>query len=213
MLTQRLDFTADLVVNELHHRGVDLVRLDTAEFPLGLQLVAHSPGPSGRWRTYLELPDRSVALSEVGSIWYRRPAHFAFDPSLSPTECAFARQEARMGFGGLLRSVDCVWVNHPERLVSAAHKPLQLQLATEEGLEIPKTLITNNPNAAVAFWKGAMVTSFTKPWVVLSSIGTKAVWCRSTPRESAGKISARWVEFGIRPACSSNTYPRSWSSG
>lgn len=57
------------------------------------------------------------------------------------------------GLRGTLASVDCVWVNHPENLVSAAHKPLQLQLATEQGLEIPKTLITNDPDAAVAFWK------------------------------------------------------------
>jgi glutathione synthase/RimK-type ligase-like ATP-grasp enzyme len=65
-----------------------------------------------------------------------------------------------MGLGRLLRSVDCLWVNHPENMVSADYKPYQLKVAGECGLEIPASLITNDSRAVLDFFercKGEMI--------------------------------------------------------
>jgi len=42
VLTQQLDFHADLVIAELNRRSIPVVRFDTADFPLRTTLIAHS---------------------------------------------------------------------------------------------------------------------------------------------------------------------------
>ena len=48
-------------------------------------------------------------------------------------DCTIER-EARAGVWGLLRTLECVWVNHPDAIREAAHKPHQLALAHRLGL-------------------------------------------------------------------------------
>lgn len=65
----------------------------------------------------------------------------------------FIEREARAGLWGLLRAIDGVWVNHPDTIREAAYKPRQLSLAHQLGLDIPQTLITNNPDAFRRFYQ------------------------------------------------------------
>ena len=51
-------------------------------------------------------------------------------------------------------------MNHPEREASADFKPYQLAVAAACGFQVPRTIITNDPNAARAFYDdldGALV--------------------------------------------------------
>jgi glutathione synthase/RimK-type ligase-like ATP-grasp enzyme len=149
VLTQQLDFHADMVIAELNRRSVPVVRFDTADFPLRATLIAHSQ--AGWWNGIITTDNRTIEFDQIASIWYRRPTPFELDPTLSPSGLQFASAEARMALGGLLRSVDCLWVNHPEKMVSADYKPYQLKVAGECGLEIPASLITNDPEAVLDF--------------------------------------------------------------
>jgi len=65
----------------------------------------------------------------------------------------FAEQEAKSTIMGLWEILDCVWVNHPERNRVAELKIKQLMVANEVGLEIPKTIITNDPEEAEIFFR------------------------------------------------------------
>ncbi|MFD7896464.1 ATP-dependent carboxylate-amine ligase [Streptomyces sp. NPDC059743] len=62
-----------------------------------------------------------------------------------------AEREARLGFGGLLAALPCRWLSPPGPAVDAEYKPLQLRIAAESGLAVPRTLITNDPAAAQRF--------------------------------------------------------------
>ena len=42
-------------------------------------------------------------------------------------------------------------VNRPQAMLSNASKPFQLQLIAEEGLAVPRTLVTNRPNDVLSF--------------------------------------------------------------
>ncbi|MER7703729.1 hypothetical protein ABTX81_12615 [Kitasatospora sp. NPDC097605] len=59
--------------------------------------------------------------------------------------------EARRGFGGLLSALPARWLPPPGRAADAESKPLQLRVAVECGLRVPRTLITNRPEAARQF--------------------------------------------------------------
>ena len=107
----------------------------------------------GRWTGRLRTPHRSADLDELRSVWYRSPTAYRFAGELSPAERHHALREAKFGLGGVLASLDVLWVNHPNR-TAAAYKPLQLATAARCGLSVADTLITNEPAAVRRFAAG-----------------------------------------------------------
>lgn len=148
ILTERFDPTADVLVDELNARGVPLFRCDTREFPEGLSASAELDGAD--WIGELETGNRSVRLGDLSGIYYRRPKAFEFHPEMSDGERRWAMVQARLGFGGLLGSLE-PWLNHPHRIGYSEYKPAQLRQAVASGLRVPRTLVTNNPARAGAF--------------------------------------------------------------
>ena len=148
ILTHPFDPTADKVVDELNHRGVPLFRCDAADFPE--RLVAGAELRGTRWSGQLQTARRRLELDDIVGIYYRRPAAFEFHPSLSDDERRWAAIQARMGFGGLLASLD-PWLNHPHNIGYAEYKPVQLRQAVTCGLRVPRTVVTNDPEAAQKF--------------------------------------------------------------
>jgi ATP-grasp ribosomal peptide maturase len=148
VLTERFDPTADVVVEELNRRDVSVFRCDTAEFPEVLQVEAEFAGSgwSGQFRTVR----RKMDLDAITGIYYRRLTNFVFHPDMSAAEGRWAGAQARMGFGGLLATLE-PWLNHPHHIGFAEYKPVQLRIAADAGLLAPRTLLTNDPAAAHAF--------------------------------------------------------------
>jgi ATP-grasp ribosomal peptide maturase len=151
ILTDERDQHADLVVQALAVRGVPVFRADAAEFPTGLTMAARFDGAS--WSGTLRTRHRTLNLATVRSIYYRRPSLFRLPEGLSPAEVEFATAQARHGFGGVLMSLPCLWVNHPGCIADAAVKPRQLRVARRVGFRVPPTLITNEPEPVRAFAK------------------------------------------------------------
>jgi ATP-grasp ribosomal peptide maturase len=149
ILAGRFDPTCDLVVEELNRRAVPVFRADMAEFPLSLTLAA-SLGEN-RWHGTLSNDRRTLDLASVRSVYYRRPTRPKFPARMSPEARKVAETEARWGFGGLLASLPCRWLPPPGKAADAEYKPLQLRVAAESGLSVPRTLITNDPDAARNF--------------------------------------------------------------
>jgi ATP-grasp ribosomal peptide maturase len=152
ILTQPFDFTADPVIEKLYERDIDVVRFDPGWFPRAASLVARL-GYAGQQQSVRVVSNMSktLDLSRIASIWYRRPTDFSFDKGLDPDAVKFARDEALHALGGVLRGTDCIWINHPEKLVSASYKPYQLMIAERQGWRIPRTMITNDPASAREF--------------------------------------------------------------
>jgi hypothetical protein len=148
VLTQQFDPTADLVIEALAARGERLFRCDAADFPERLVLFADL---DGGWTGELRTDCRTIALESVHAVYYRRPSRFEFAEGMSSTERRFAAAEARLGFGGIVASLPCVWLNHPHRISEAEYKPVQLAAAVRCGLRVPRTIVTNDPQRARAF--------------------------------------------------------------
>lgn len=150
VFAQEADAPVDAVVREFACRGVPVFRADTSWFPQRLSLDARLD-KDGRWRGRMFTAHRSVALEDIGAIWYRDPTAFRFPDALTDVEMAYAHREARLGFGGVLAALPALWVNHPNRAADAMFKPLQLATAVTCGLAVQPTLVTNDPSAAARF--------------------------------------------------------------
>ncbi|WP_042389692.1 ATP-grasp ribosomal peptide maturase [Streptacidiphilus melanogenes] len=151
VVTNLDDPTTDLVIDELHGRGVPVVRFDSGDFPATLSVAAtiNSAGICG----HLATPTRTADLAHVRSLYYRRPSGFTF-PHLDEQTARFAVTQARYGLGGILASLpDCLYVNHPHRIGDAEFKPSGLATAVDAGFRVPRTLVTSSPDAAREFIK------------------------------------------------------------
>jgi ATP-grasp ribosomal peptide maturase len=146
IFTAELDVTAHAVIVELHARGATVFRCDPADFPTKITVGARF-GPG--WTGHLATATRTVDLSEVACAWWRRPGRISV-PADVP-EHDWARREAVAGLRGLLATLP--WLNHPDDIRAAEHKPLQLATAGRVGLTVPATLLTNDPDEVRAFAK------------------------------------------------------------
>lgn len=63
-------------------------------------------------------------------------------------------QRPAPGWGGVLSSLDVLWVNHPARQSDSSLKPWQLDVARRCGLAVPDSQVTNTPNGVRDFAQG-----------------------------------------------------------
>ena len=84
VLTHRFDPTADKVVEELNNRDVAVFRVDAADFPERLSVRAELIGDG--WSGELSTGLRTLDLTTVVGIYYRRPTIFEFHPELADNE-------------------------------------------------------------------------------------------------------------------------------
>lgn len=139
------------VLEHLQHDGHEVLLLDVSDLPHRASLVAAYSERGIDRLEYLGNGRGSVPLNEVRSVWWRRPQV----PDLSSINDyevrAFTYNEWQEATNGLWQLIDAPWMNPPARDEVAGRKMLQLRVATEVGLRIPRTLITSDPDQARAF--------------------------------------------------------------
>ncbi|MCK4660002.1 MAG: alpha-L-glutamate ligase [Phycisphaerae bacterium] len=146
------DEHSQAVLQCLTQQGVEAVVLDLSVFPIDSQLSL-SYGDGGGHACKMRIGHNGeVDLRSCRVAWWRRPQPFNLHPDITdPDHRSFAYGEAHEAVSGLWLALDAFWVNHPTRDEEASHKAYHLKVAREVGLEIPATLITNNPDRARAF--------------------------------------------------------------
>ncbi len=153
------------VVAELDRRHLSWICFDTADFPHMLQLSARLGSEICGWHGKMHLSHTSIHLEQIHSIWYRRPTKkYQFPSDLSGDELEFATAEAQRGFVGLFYGLSTRWISHPDAIRAAEWKPKQLALAQRLGLRVPRTLITNDPQAALRFFEECAGEMIYKPF-------------------------------------------------
>ena len=147
------DTHACAVIDTLARQGEQVELLDLADYPSKLTLTLAYANGDRRFR--LSRPgEGQLDLACVRSVWWRRPSAFALPDALrDPGHRKLALSEASTAFSGLYEAMHALWINQPSRNAAASHKPFQLALAQELGLEIPDTVMTSDPEEARTFWR------------------------------------------------------------
>ncbi|MFY0525030.1 MvdC/MvdD family ATP grasp protein [Archangium gephyra] len=166
----------------LEARGERVYRFDSDLFPTQLQLSLDEAG-EGR----LSGPDGVLTLSEVSAVWYRRNATGAGIPKdLDAQLRKPSVEESRRLVFGMMTALGVFQLDALEVVRRAEHKPLQLKLARALGMEVPRTLMTNDPGAVRAFaasCPGGVVTKMMSSFAVYDERGREQV-VFTTPLEA-----------------------------
>jgi glutathione synthase/RimK-type ligase-like ATP-grasp enzyme len=153
LITARYDPAADLLLAELRRRDVPAVRWNTHEFPLESTLTYRASHHG--FEAVIGSDGRSVDFGTVGSIWWQWDQPGGFPDSLSLAEKRFAERQCQLALDALISMGRVVWINHPVSERLACSKPAQLFVARNVGLEIPRTVITNDPEEVRRFMSAA----------------------------------------------------------
>jgi glutathione synthase/RimK-type ligase-like ATP-grasp enzyme len=145
LLTHSGDYyTIDLVIEALRARDASSLRIDTDGFPQDLQLSVEMS--QAGVECHLRTPTRDIDLTTVPAIWARRLWPGKTPASLDPRFAHHCYQESRTAFFDTLALLDTIrWVNPIPAGLAAESKLLQLRLAREAGLSIPRTVVGNDP--------------------------------------------------------------------
>lgn len=148
LLTNRRDITSDYIVLELKRRGIPFHRLNTDT--LSESLVDFDPTKSGSWSIRRE--NELLELSKVQAGYFRRP----LPPSppaeiIDPGERKYCVDEWSAVLKSLYWSMGERWLNSPKAILFAEDKPMQLELAQSYEWLVPKSVVTNDVERAMAF--------------------------------------------------------------
>ncbi|WP_437990719.1 MvdD family ATP-grasp ribosomal peptide maturase [Sorangium sp. So ce145] len=140
----------DRVAAAIARLGGRAFRFDTDAFPAGVRLSLSSGAGAGR--STLTTRDGALDLGDVTAVWYRRVAYGARLPSsMDPQLRSASVHEAKQTAEGMLAAFRVPQVDPLPAVRFASNKQVQLDIAREVGLDTPRTLTTNDEDAARAF--------------------------------------------------------------
>jgi MvdD family ATP-grasp ribosomal peptide maturase len=158
-----------MVTQAIERKGGAAIRFDTDRYPTEVRLSAYY-GTDGDERLTLTNDKGEFNLREVEAIWHRRLNFGAQLPKTLDRQLRNASLgETRAAAQGMLASLTAFRMDAVQHIRHAENKQLQLQVARELGLEIPRTLTTNDPVAVHAFaesCQGGIVTKMLSSFAV-----------------------------------------------
>lgn len=143
---------------------VPAVIWDRSTFPVESQIDFTIGGERQLCEIHLATPGGTYDLNSFRSVWWRRAAGFKIEKTVSDQKVRrFCDNECDAFFKGVLRSLRVPIVNNPFAESIAARKPHQLATARGLGIDIPRTLISNDPASIRAFWRAERGHCIYKP--------------------------------------------------
>lgn len=158
-------------------RGARVMRFDTDRFPLEAQvLFGQEPGRELlRFRCHGE----DFELGSEDAIWYRRARWAAKLPLTMDKQLRHGCvEESEATLRGAMAAAPCFVLDPPEVVRNSGHKPRQLRIAQQLGMATPRTLITNDPQAArefIASCPGGVVAKMLSAFPVYNDKGEEQV--------------------------------------
>lgn len=185
LLTHAADhFTIDRVQAGVARRGATPIRLDTDRFPGHYRLTTRV-GRAGL-SVRLRAEDVDLPIDAVAAVWLRRVFGPPRPAGLSDLEADHCVRESRAALDGFLSALrDARWLDPLPDVRRAENKLVQLREAHRAGLDIPPTVVGNDPDEVRALWaacRGQVVAKMLTP--VARSMGPGPAVYTSALRES-----------------------------
>ncbi len=176
----------NLVTRAIEQRGGRAFRFNTDLFPTDVLLAAEYDG--GGNRVALRTAGDALDLRDVSAVWYRRTRVGGSLPRDMDKQFFEASvKESKAVALGMIAGLDVFHMDRAVRIRHAANKQLQLQLAARLGLDVPKTLISNDPEAVRRFaasCASGMVTKMLSSFAIFDEEGREQVVFTSPVAES-----------------------------
>ena len=133
------------------HFGGSAVILDTAEYPRHWHLAVSVHDGATAWE--VSFGDRCIRSTEVAGLWWRRVHAHDIAAEISDERVrSFCESEARTALLGWVYGLGAAAINPLGSERAASQKTFQLTTACALGVPVPRSLITNSPEAVRQFY-------------------------------------------------------------
>lgn len=152
ILTARDDPHADVVSAILTARGVPHVRFDPGDIPRDAEFSVDLDERGGLRRKIMR-SEGEIDLEKVRCLWFRRPSRpTPLDSVCDEATRTYVMAECENVLDTLWDSLGCPSLPAPKPVFRRAETKLgQLMMAASVGFDIPATLLSNSPAAALDF--------------------------------------------------------------
>lgn len=150
IITSKYDIPVNEIIEIINRKGHEVFRLNTEDFCRGIELEVQMD--TAEFTGKIVYGARSIQVEDVQSIFFRRPQRPYLDYIEDQTAKEFIEAEIAAFTNWLWQALTCFWVSQPLSLRRAESKIDQLRVAPRLGFHIPKTLITNRPEAVRKFY-------------------------------------------------------------
>ncbi|MBS1529155.1 MAG: hypothetical protein JSU01_02505 [Bacteroidetes bacterium] len=151
VITNQTDITSDFIIKRLRERNLPFYRLNTET--IGRFVEVKFNFESGEYLLIDTVAGITIDLLTVTSVYYRRPEINRNYEELTPGERNFTFAELAYTLEALYKILDgAFWMSKVQAIRNAENKMYQLMLAAQLGLQVPPSLVTSNPEAALAFF-------------------------------------------------------------
>lgn len=149
IITSSNDVHSDEIESKLRGSGASIIRLNTDQLISRCSELVFTDKQDD---SEVVVNDMSFNLSEITSVWYRRP-----ETPETKVEDPGQRQFAEHELSELLQQLyfklgNSFWVSDYQALDAARRKLPQLHIARSLGMAVPKTLATNSPRRIRSFY-------------------------------------------------------------
>ena len=173
-------------------KGGHTIRFDTDRYPTDVRLTAYYD-TSRDERLTLTNEEGEFDLREVEAVWHRRISFGAQLPKTLDKQLRHASLgETSAAAHGMLASLKAFRMDHLHHIRHAENKQLQLQVARELGLDIPRTLTTNDPTTVRAFaesCENGIVTKMLSSFAIYDEGKELVVFTNPVKREELEDLS------------------------
>jgi glutathione synthase/RimK-type ligase-like ATP-grasp enzyme len=153
LISELFEANVNAVCEILNHRRVPWFRWNGEDFPLDTHISVEYQSGS-EFSGTIKTSKKEVTFQSIRAVWNRRQGRYTLPKNLTRVEEDFIYREchhARLGAYSFLDHAS--WLNHYRADEAARNKIAQLRVAKSVGLEIPPTIITQNPKDAFRFYK------------------------------------------------------------
>lgn len=184
ILTSDTDLSADFLIVELMRRSLPYFRLNCEELTTAGFRFSLTKETA---RREISVGPKTLDLSQVQAVWYRRAIQPGSIAALTLGERSFVAGELRHVTMGLVLNPCITWVNPIDKVAVAEHKLYQLQIARELGFRVPRTVVSQDPVELRSFAAANERGTICKPvfhGMFVDETGRYSVYTRRVTAES-----------------------------
>jgi len=141
IITHKLDFTADFLINKLNQQNIAYRRFNCEDVLTNDFSFSYNPHFNYSF----------LGQQDFKTVWFRRTMLPDVDMK-SIEEKNYILKEAEAFLKNLFSVIDAKWISPPINVYHAENKLYQLKIAEKLGFKIPDTLITSNKSELVRFY-------------------------------------------------------------
>lgn len=181
-LTHSADFyVPELLAERFNQKGFECLRLNTDEFPSRYQLTYQK---NSTLQTTLSINNKTICLDRVQGVILRKYWGPKINDGVSSEYRVACKNESQACLEGILNTLSqsVPFIDPLELIKNASNKITQLQTASNLGIDIPSTIVTNNPTDLYTFYHSHKGRIVTKMMTALSSSMTGSSFFVSTSK-------------------------------